>query len=61
MTLSVMFNGCGTCWFKKISTSARLGIDAWAPRRVTEIAATAFANLALSRGNLPNINATYIL
>ena len=45
------------CSLRKSSTSAMLGIDGWAPRRVTEIPATAVANLALSVGDLPSMRA----
>jgi hypothetical protein len=40
------------------STSARVGIDAWAPMRVTDIAAAAFANRSAASSSLPSVNAT---
>lgn len=40
------------------STSARVGMDAWAPMRVTEIAAAAFANRRAASSSLPSVSAT---
>ena len=43
---------------RKASTSARVGIDAWAPIRVTEIPAAAFANRSARSSSLPSVRAT---
>jgi hypothetical protein len=43
---------------RKASTSARVGMDAWAPIRVTEMAAAAFANRSADSSSLPSVSAT---
>ena len=43
---------------RKASTSARDGTEAWAPMRVTESAAAAFANRSESGSARPSVNAT---
>jgi hypothetical protein len=43
---------------RNASTSERVGIDAWAPMRVTDIAAAAFANRSADSSSLPSVSAT---
>ena len=48
---------CASSLLIKASTSAWVGMEGWAPWRVTEMAATAEANLTLATGSLPRRSA----
>jgi hypothetical protein len=43
---------------RNASTSGRVGMEAWAPNRVTEMAAAAFANRSAESSSLPSVSAT---